>query len=370
MPLKTTVRNHTEAIYASADSEKMAIHAYDFITGNPSHEAKQKCKIHVKTSKRYIEKHCLLRKLNAAVGLAYITSVNIKTDDGLINGAPCILKKIQFIQRDNDIPSILWVLFDDKTIGRQWRVRYWNLYTEDINQNWTPIFAVDKHFKTRNAQVIRTQFPLKPAAGSTIHSGQGCTFDHICVDMDISDSEGFSENEHLPRLFLQHAHYVAASRVTSLEGLQILSWNADLISVNKDVMRHMEYLRNERQLDLCYTPVYVMKGLKCSFLNTRSLHRHIRSVQMNHNLCSADVVFLAETRLTASDLSDSYKIQGFKTACRNDQHWNEDSRLSHGIICYVTRIVGYWKSRKDHVKYSKPYLFACNTLVYQSQFNL
>ena len=123
-PLKTTVRNHNEAIYVSADSEKMAIHAYHFINGKPSHEAKQKCKIHVKTSKKYIEKHGLLRKLNAAVGLAYITSVNIKTDDGLINGAPCILKKIQFIQRDNDIPSILWVLFDDKMIGRQWRVRY------------------------------------------------------------------------------------------------------------------------------------------------------------------------------------------------------------------------------------------------------
>ena len=71
-PLKTTVRNHNEAIYASADSEKMAIHAYDFITGNTSHEAKQKCKIHVKTSKKYIEKHGLLRKLNAAVGLTYI----------------------------------------------------------------------------------------------------------------------------------------------------------------------------------------------------------------------------------------------------------------------------------------------------------
>ena len=78
-----------------------------------------------------------------------------------------------------------------------------------------------------------------------------------------------------------------------------------------------------------------MKGLKCSFLNTRSLHRHIQSVQTNHNLCSADVVFLAETRLTASDPSDSYQIQGFQIACRNDQDWNEDSRPSHGIICYV-----------------------------------
>ena len=116
-----------------------------------------------------------------------------------------------------------------------------------------------------------------------------------------------------------------------------MSWNADLISVNKDVGKHMEYLCNERQVDLCYTAVYVMKGLKCGFLNTRSLHRHIRSVQMNHNLCGADVVFLAETRLTVSDPSDSYQIQGFQIACRNNQDWNEDSRPSHGIIYYVKR---------------------------------
>ena len=50
----------------------MTIHAYDLITGNPSDEAKQKCKIHVKISKKYIEKHGLLKKLNAAVGLACI----------------------------------------------------------------------------------------------------------------------------------------------------------------------------------------------------------------------------------------------------------------------------------------------------------
>ena len=100
-----------------------------------------------------------------------------------------VYSKRSSLYRDNDIPSTLWVLFDDETIGKHWRVRYWNLYREDINQNWTPIFAVDRHLKTRNAQVIRTQFPLKPAAGSTGHSGQGCNFDHICVNMDISDSE-------------------------------------------------------------------------------------------------------------------------------------------------------------------------------------
>ena len=41
-PLKITTRNHNEFIYVNTDSEKMAIHAYDFVTGNPSEKVKQK----------------------------------------------------------------------------------------------------------------------------------------------------------------------------------------------------------------------------------------------------------------------------------------------------------------------------------------
>ena len=141
----------------------------------------------------------------------------------------------------------LWVSFDDETIGQQWRQRYSNLYRDEIQKNWTPIFAIDRYFPVTNAQIIRTQFPLKPAAASTIHSGQGCTFDQICINMDLSDSKGLSQNRNLARLFLQHAHYVAASRVTSLQGLQILSWNKDLISVNNDVRNTWNtYTRREK----------------------------------------------------------------------------------------------------------------------------
>ena len=151
-PLKITTINHNEFIYVNTNSEKMAIYAYDFVTGNPSEKVKQKCKLHVKTSNKYIEKNGLLRTLNAAVGLVYTTSVNIKTDDGLINGATCILKKIHFLQRNNNnIPSILWVIFNDETIGQQWRQRYSNLYTEDVHQSWTPNFAVDRHFSVTNS---------------------------------------------------------------------------------------------------------------------------------------------------------------------------------------------------------------------------
>ena len=42
----------------------------------------------------------------------------------------------------------------------------------------------------------------------------------------MSDSKGLTNNTNLARMHLQHAHYVAASRVTSEDGLQILTWLA------------------------------------------------------------------------------------------------------------------------------------------------
>ena len=71
--------------------------------------------------------------------------------------------------------------------------------------------------------------------------------------MDISDSIGLQKNEHLAKLYLKHAHYVSASRVTTLEGLEIINWNPHLISVNSDVKEHIEFMQKEQKLKLCYT---------------------------------------------------------------------------------------------------------------------
>ena len=73
----------------------------------------------VETAPKYCEVHGLQRILKACIGLAYTTSVNIKTDNGLINGATCILKKFQYLStKKSEKPSILWVLFDDESIGK------------------------------------------------------------------------------------------------------------------------------------------------------------------------------------------------------------------------------------------------------------
>ena len=116
--------------------------------------------------------------------------------------------------------------------------------------------------------------------------------------MDVSDSPGLSKKQNLAKGILQHAHYVAASRVTTLEGLQTISWNPEFVSVNQDVKEQMGYLKTHRKVQLCYTPVYNMvTGMKFCFLNTRSLYKYIENVKANHNICASDVIILAETRL-------------------------------------------------------------------------
>ena len=136
--------------------------------------------------------------------------------------------------------------------------------------------------------------------------------------------------------FLQHARYVTASRVTTLKGLQIISWKPELVSVNQDVKEHMDYLKTHRKVQLCYTAVNNrVTGMKCCFLNTRSLYKHIENVKANHNICVSDVIFLAKTRLIPSDDDDTYKIPGFEVSFRNNQLLNQTTRPAHRLASYV-----------------------------------
>ena len=107
------------------------------------------------------------------------------------------------------------------------------------------MFVDDSYFPVLNGRVTRTQFPVRPAAVTTIHAGQGSTFQQLCLDMDLSDSAGFQKYPNLAKLYLQHAHYVAASHITSLESLQIITWNPHLISTSSKVKEHLTYMQRE-----------------------------------------------------------------------------------------------------------------------------
>ena len=114
------------------------------------------------------------------------TTGNIDVTDGLTNGAECIVENILTELIENSTrPSIIWVSFPYLEIGKKWRKEHAHLYNTGINKNWTPILEVTKQFqinKKSKVQILRRQFPLRPAAAKTIHHCQGDTLDEAVVN--------------------------------------------------------------------------------------------------------------------------------------------------------------------------------------------
>ena len=93
----------------------------------------------------------------------------------------------------------------------------------------------------RRKAVVRQQFPLKASSAKTIHKAQGQT--KSCVKVDMTSGSR------------PHQHYVAFSRVTSLQGLYLLNGLSDQIKVDKGVVCEMERLQKEACINLSYKPV-------------------------------------------------------------------------------------------------------------------
>ena len=83
-------------------------------------------------------------------------------------------------------------------------------------------------------QVLRRQFPLRPAAAKTIPRCQGDSLDEAVADFPASTRE--------------HMHYVALSRVRNSSALHVLNLNENKIKVSEKVKDEMRRLRTEASL--------------------------------------------------------------------------------------------------------------------------
>ena len=103
------------------------------------------------------------------------------------------------------------------------------------------------------------------------------------------------------------------------------------------VKQEMYNLRNERQVELCYTPVYQLSPLKhrIIFQNIRSLHAHFDDVHCDANYKATDILAFVESRLTHFDDSKQYELTGFHAILRNDQKQSGNTIPPHGIALYV-----------------------------------
>ncbi|VDI54623.1 Hypothetical predicted protein [Mytilus galloprovincialis] len=250
----------------------------------------------------------LLNSLEVAENTYYEITANLDTTDGLINGASCKMMKVEINQISEYASGILWVQFEDQNIGKQHR-----------REN-----RLSKSFPAGNkgeAQIQRSQFPIRPAHAKTVHRSQGDTLSKVVVDLTSKRR-------------VDHIHYVAVSRVQTLDGLFIRNLQEDKIGVDKNVKTEMERLRAttiERRLRNIYDLENSL--LKICFLNASSLHRHLEHVRLDRNITNADIACFCETRFHNRDSVDATQIDAFHQY-RQDSKPSGHKRPPYGLAIY------------------------------------
>jgi hypothetical protein len=75
-------------------------------------------------------------------------TTNVCVKDGLVNGSMGVIRL--FTKTSSGSLHIIWIEFDDKSVGNEIRRYFKGLYQRlpDINTTWTPIMAVSKQFNS------------------------------------------------------------------------------------------------------------------------------------------------------------------------------------------------------------------------------
>ena len=285
-------------MYDSVTTEKAEIECFDTVLGDDSDEVKGIILDQLK-GRKINDTGNLSETLKVAVGLCYDTTHNVSVMDGICNGTPCILRKIHYMEKQRAVPSCLWVEFVDKRVGRKTRKEYNHYYKKypEVSIEWTPVWFVKRTFMFRRKAIIRQQFPLKASSEKTIHKAQGQTKSCIVVDMTTGSR--------------QHQHYVAFSRVTSLQGLYLLNGLKGQIKVDQSVVQEVNRLRRDACIKLAYKEVMPCEcDLITVFQNAQSLRLHFPLLHVDSTFTDAVIVCLAETRLQSTDRDIDYSIGG------------------------------------------------------------
>ena len=320
------VDEFNQRVHNAASGNKFRINAQDSVIGATSTELRNKILRQIPNDPRKTKQ--LASTLCLAEGERTDLVMNIRTEDGLTNGAGNVIKLVQ-LHQPNKPSGIVWVQFDHTDAGQKTRNENRQLYVQGIEQTWTPIKPLTTQFavgRNKAAQVVRKQFPLRPAAAKTIHRSQGDTETKIVVD--------FSTRKTIP-----HIHYVGLSRVTPIDGLHITDLCENKIAVNADVKSEMERLRTSAKLKLCIPPLYDITPsiLKMCFLNARSLHRHIEDIREDLNYSSAHVNIFAETRFSSQDNNEFYSMASY-SLFRNDNPISSNASRPYGGTAVYSRI--------------------------------
>ena len=117
---KAGVYEHNDNIMNLMEVEKVVIPCHDtVVSANISPRKAQELISQVPDDASVTAN--LEKNLTVAVGMKYVMLVNVSVEDGLTNGATGEVKFLEYKIEGSNLPSIIWMKFDDPWIGKATR---------------------------------------------------------------------------------------------------------------------------------------------------------------------------------------------------------------------------------------------------------
>lgn len=257
----------------------------------------------------------LPHSLRVCIGARFMLTINIDTEDHLVNGSIGTIENISMSNSD-PLRGTLYIKFDNPKAGNA-------LKNNRINPNWVPIVAVVQSFRCGNINYQRKQFPGILAHAITIHKAQGSTFEYMMGYLE--DAKRMVKR---PGMM-----YTLLSRAKTRSGIKLQGFESDMIVTNESALVEMKRMRKEKLFHF-QDPTSFIDSPILLLLNIVSWNLHIShhfNDQFYLNKCS--IMCFTETNVANVD----------NIAQINDFHydWKDyHSPTEHGLaICYKKEII-------------------------------
>ncbi|UYV81693.1 hypothetical protein LAZ67_20002002 [Cordylochernes scorpioides] len=296
--------------------------------------------------------------LPLAVGYPYMITSNIDVADGLVNGAIGVLLYIERQPANADDRSApggpststslppaedeiatLWFQFEDKNTGTKAKIKcrpHVHSKPNTLSVDWVPVHKKVVNISlTKTVKCKRKQFPCVPACAITIHKAQGGTFTTIVYKYSSKQP--------------QQLVYVAMSRVTSIDGLYIITEkDSPLVfkhgrdgndsQTTRDIRN--EYLRlrghtldtiTKQAVKFCDDATDAGQ-LIVTNINCQSLSAHAADIETDTVIPRSDYLVLTETWMR--DTCEPTPIKGYECVSRENNRPNSDTNAAGGVAIY------------------------------------
>ena len=254
----------------------------------------------------------LPHEISICVGARFMLTVNIDTEDHLINGSLGTIEEID-TRESNKLRWTIYIKFDDPVAGNKRK-------NNRIHANWVPIVAEVKSFNIKkhgNINCQRKQFPGILAHAITIHKSQGSTYKYM---------EGYMDDGRMCRN--PGMVYTMLSRAQNRSRIKLHNFTSNMIGTNECALKEINRMREECPLVIKHK-VSEMSSPVLLLLNIRSWNKHLSHLTSDPAyLTSCSILCFTETSINNNTFIN--RISNINENWQ-DTHYATD----HGLaICY------------------------------------